>query len=183
MDNELKSFLSTAQVLHRTLYNEMHAIMSTNQNSPINQLAEVAFVFKKSSELLDDIRKQVTKAEALLETIICKKWVLQAEPTEIATDYIVAQPKLKMQATLPSAKTDDENYTKLLQALEIPEHCWPLIRLHWPAMCDHLTELAEVGKPFPNGLDPRKISPQYSLRFYQRKEIIANDHVTDECPF
>src|SRR3972149_10339725 len=185
MDCKLRKLFKSAKLLHGSMYNEMRTIMQEAvEESSIEKLAEIAFIFRKTSALIDDLRKQINKAEAILEIAVCKKWVTQTEPSEIKTDYISVTPKLKIQTTLPSAKTNPEDHEKLLRALNIPEHCWPLIRLHWPAMCEYLTELAEQGKPFPDGLDPRKTTPQYSLKFHQRKEIVAiDDTLYEDIPF
>ena len=44
------------------------------------------------------------------------------------------------------------------------------MRMHWPSMVEHLSALAEEGKPFPPGVDPDKTYPIYSTTI-RRKEV------------
>src|SRR3990172_171746 len=178
MQTRLVDFYRNVGFSHASLYNDVQTILGEVQALSLTDLDETAFVCKKSSELINDLRKQLDKAQQILEAVVCKRWSQLPEPVEISTDYILAQPKLKMQPTFPSERTDPEGYATLMRALDIPEHCWHNVRLHWPSLCDHITSLAAEGKPFPLGL--KKIIPQYSLAFRQRKRIVENDKVEDE---
>ena len=184
MDNNLREIYKSAKLLHNSIYDETCKVMTASINeTSLEKLAETAFVLKKASALADDLRKQLNKAQAILELAVCQKWIKQTEPSDIRTDYITATPRLKMTTTLPSDKTDPEGYEKLLRALQIPEHCWPLMRLHWPGICEDITELAAQGKPFPEGLNPAKNKANYALHYHQRKEIIAADQIDSDIPF
>lgn len=183
MHKPLLDLYTLAQMTHTQLYNQMKDVLKTVKDADINELAEIAFICKKSSELLDDMRKQLNKHLSTLEIIICKQWAMQEEPVDISTEYMHALPKLKIITTLPSDKTNPLAYEKLLRSLRIPEHCWPLIRLHWPSFCEYMTELTEQGEPLPEGLDAQKTAPAYSLQFYQRKALVAGDTKLEDIPF
>jgi hypothetical protein len=151
----------------------------------LSDLADLLLSLKKSSDLLDDARKEIDKVMRAVEAIFCKLAVTSNMTEPVRTDYCTATPKLKMVASIPSIKTEPEKYAQLMRYLKIPEHLWSTaggvngeyqsakVALHWPGICDLLTERARLGEPMPPGIDPAKVTTNYSVRLTQRKEILS----------
>ncbi len=178
MKNELRKLYRKARIFHEMAYG---VVLQTRQRTvggavSLDELADSAFVAREIAVLANDLRKEFEAAQGLLEKIACLAWVTahagepeQAEP--IRAELVVATPSLKQMASLPRLKKDPKAYNRLMLHLGVPEACRELVRPHWPSMVEHLTNLAEQGRPLPPGIDPNKTYPVYKLTMRRRPDV------------
>lgn len=149
------------------------------KDGPSNEdLTNLVYITKKTSELCDDLRKELNELDGLAGKIVCAKWmkanandVSAAQP--IRATVATGTPDLGQIAAIPKPKSDPEGYSKLLTFLGVPDdkHESGMIRVHWPSFQKHCNELASQGKPLPPGIDPSKTYPDYKLKVTKSRKI------------
>lgn len=143
----------------------------------VKELADMAYVMHKSSEMLDMMRKQCDEMEIIAEKIACLIYTQLNMEGPIRTDHCTATADVKMIASVPKRKTDPEGFYALMDFLKIPRDMTDgekeVVRCHWPGLVAHLSELMAEGKPLPPGIDPSKTYPEYRLKLLSRKGVDA----------
>ena len=145
-------------------------------------LADLAFMLRESNKLVDDMRKEQNNLQEQVEKVACVRWVqanlndgANAEP--IRGEFVTATPDVKKMASLPRRSTNPEAYDALMTYLGIPKDVVEkdLMRCHWPAFTEHITELCAEGRPLPNGIDPSKTYDVYRLLLRKRADAPSLD--------
>ncbi len=149
------------------------------ENGPSNEdLTNLVYITKKTSELCDDLRKELNELESLAGKIVCAKWMKAnvndmsaAQP--IRAKVATGTPDLGQIAAIPKPKSDPKDYSKLLTFLGVPKdkHESGMIRVHWPSFQKHCNELASKGQPLPPGIDPNKTYPDFKLKVTKSRKI------------
>jgi hypothetical protein len=142
------------------------------------ELADISFALRECENLLQDVRKEVSKTLARAKHSTCYVWTAKqmsnpnGEP--IRTPYVTATPEIKMYVPFPSKK-DKEGWSELMEYLGVSKETADneLVRPHYNSMLELCTRLSKEGKPLPPGLDPSKQKPIHDLRFRKTQTPIA----------
>lgn len=131
----------------------------------IDELADAAFAMREIYNYLDDLRKEVKANKELCERMTCLLWARTSTGDPVRTPFVTATPCIKMTASIPKRSTNLEAWEALMRFLKIPEELWSeeVVRPHWPSFVEYTSKLLEQGKPLPDGIDPNKTYPVYSL--------------------
>lgn len=159
------------ETTYSTLQDLIDAIRST---SDVKELADLAFALREISKLADDIRKVANAAKETAEKICCAIAIRDGDCDTIRTKYVTATPNVKMMADLPRRKREPERWRELMIGLGVPEDALdgerPVVDVNWKGFVDHISDLAEQGKPLPPGIDPGKTYPVYELSPMTKKK-------------
>ena len=144
----------------------------------LEELVNRMFILKKTSEMLDDLRKEADGVLHIMEQICCIGWVQKhtnnpAKSEPIRASFATGSPKVGMRAVIPRLDRDREKFISLMKHFGLSEEQAELnlLRPHWPSMCIYLTELAEEGKPLPPGISPNETAPIYSVNTVTRRDL------------
>jgi len=136
----------------------------------LEDTTDVAFLARQLRDLADDARKELHQVYELAERIACLRWVTEnmnelSPSPSIRTRLCVATPDVKQMASLPRPTTQPKEYEALMSHLGVPKDsvAFGILRPHWPAFADYLTDLGRLGKPLPPGITPDKTYPVYKL--------------------
>lgn len=144
---------------HAALYARVAPIKQAvlSGSVPTGELSDVAFLTKKCAEIADDMRKEVSglcelagKTASLAQTQLCV--ASNNDDTTIRGMVSVGSPNVEMAVSLPSHTNEPERYARALQHFGVPVSAYNVVRLHWPSVCQELTELARRGRPGPQGV-------------------------------
>jgi hypothetical protein len=135
----------------------------------VTELIDTMFVYKRVSEMLDDLRKESNKLIELLEKLTCAIYATQNSEEPIRGVLATGTPDLKMGVTLPTREGDPEGFKKLMEHFGFSDLVVQnnLAGFHWPRLIEYVTILASEGKPLPPGIDPAKQYPLYKVRLTQ----------------
>lgn len=146
----------------------------TKAQTDMNELADWVYALRESYTFVDNLRKDIKAAMETCEKLACLFWIEMQDGDPIKTEYVTATPKVKMIASIPSKKKDPEQYAKLMNFLGVDEKLYDeieVVRPHWPGFVEMVSQLAEKGLPLPDGIDPTKTFPQYSLIVRKQKGV------------
>ena len=162
MHRSLKNLYLKAKQNHELLYTELKTLRTQVEKcNDMKELADTVYALRECYKLTDDARKLIDNIKGLAERLACIIWIKTSEGDKIETDYCIGTPKVKQITSVPKRGTED--YALLMDFLEIPDTGEEVVRFHWPGLTEHLTRLAEEGKPLPPGIDPSKTYAGYSL--------------------
>lgn len=173
--------------LHAELYEFLAMVRDASKQGIIrNQdIVDILFLFKKSVELTEDIRKEVNAVSDIMEKVACMLWVQQnandpesAEP--IRGKLATGTPDTSVIVSLPRKEREPEAYRALMEHLKVPmEHeASGVLKIHWPSFMEWVTTLQEQGKPLPPGIDPSKTMNKYTVRSTARRSVSIDDVAT-----
>lgn len=168
---EAAALLSRVQRFHRTVLAHTIVLKELVETPALTQgdRADLAFLMREISNMMDHLRKETADRRRMLDRIMCIVWTKQCEEDDSVTRSIhgelaTATPKIKMAANVPSPKNDPKGYQLLcehfgLDSVAIEEG---LMRVHWPSLTEHISQLAEDGLPLPPGVNIESMKPVYS---------------------
>ena len=182
LQEALKSYRMLKDMHRKIFGGTVLTLRATAQAATKEELADLVYVLRQCEQLVNDTRKDITAVMELCEQIACLKWMTD-DPTgsPIRGTLSTASPEVKQMASLPRQSSDPEGYAKLMDYLQIPEAVRDrdLLRIHWPAFTDLITELASNGKPLPPGIKADNTYPLYKLRC-RKKAGVDIDEMEDE---
>lgn len=168
----------------RDLHLEIYRIITDVQDGiksgkyTMKDMVNAMYVLRETGKFGDDIRAECERLTHLLEKACCALFVTASTAGDIdggpiRTGLTTGTPKIRMAAALPSQRDNPEAYDALMNFYGIPKHTVELdvIRLYWPKFVDHMTRLAEEGKPTPPGIDVNRTYPVYSVGLRSRHHI------------
>lgn len=150
-------------------------------------------IFRETSRLSDDIRKELDGSSGLMEKICCAMYITQCSngqmrPEPIRTGLATGTPVVRMGARLPSRRDEPEHFAALMKYLGVDDSAiaTDVVRPHWPGIVASLTQLAADGKPLPPGVDTSATYPVYTvtIRCCRALEEVVRDLVersAEEC--
>jgi len=139
----------------------------------LQEIADVVYATREAMRHLEEVRKDVRKANDVAQKLGCVRWTEQDDAEPIRTDNCIGSPKVRMTASVPSRRKDPEAFEELMRSLNIPEALWvsDSVRLHWPGFVEYLTELLADGKQLPKGIDPESKYPVFTLEVRKVKDM------------
>lgn len=154
------------------------------QKYDLNELVNRIYITRECSRYLDDLRKEMDGISTLMQQLCCAKYTLDNanaphEADSIRASFATGTPKTRMQGKVPKLRTDPKRYFALMRYFGIPEEVAEkeILRIYWPSFCEYISELAEQGKPLPDGIGADMTYPVYSVNIYVRRPL---DEVIDE---
>jgi len=142
------------------------------------------YVFRETSRLADDIRKELDGSSGIVEKVCCALYVGMCNAGQIRSDPIrtgmaTGTPTVKMGARIPTRRDEPEEFVALMKYLGVEETAiaTDVVRPHWPGIVASLTQLASEGKPLPPGIDTSATYPVYtvSVKSWRSIEEIIRD--------
>jgi hypothetical protein len=139
----------------------------------MNELTDAVYSLGEAYKYADDLRREIDKTKKLASKLVCLLWAKFTEGGPIRTAHCTGTPRIKMIASVPSARRDPEAYESLMEHLAIPERVWrnDVVRPHWPGLVEHLSQRLEQGLPVPPGIDPDKTYPDYAVTIRSKKGV------------
>ena len=178
MLQDAQELFRKCKVAFTTIYSELMDIRARLKgDSDLETHADIAMAMKSCYKYVDDLRKELKRTQEQSERIACILWLKDSDGDPIRTDYVTAIPRIKQMAAIPKRSSSPLEYSRLMTFLGVPEELWgddaveEVVRVHWPGFVEYLTKLAEDGLPMPDGIDPDKTYPVYSLTLRQKKEV------------
>lgn len=166
MRDEALSLYARMKQLHEDFYKELLTLRAQTKNPrSLEEIADTVFILKKTHELSNDLRKELDGATKLFEKLACLLVTQLNHFDTIRGELTSATPKCKMAVNFPSISKDPEAYYDFCAALGIDRELASkeVFRLHWPGVSDYLSDLQAKGEKLPEGIDPDKTYPIYSL--------------------
>jgi len=177
MLTQAQQVFQIARDAHGDAYGNVHQLAEQLPTmSSQGELADTALAMREAARYFKDALKEVEKIRELAERLACLLWLKDAVGDPIHTDHVSATPQVKTMASVPKRSTQPEQHAALMQWLGVPDHLWAadgpeVVRVHWPSFVELLTTNAEQGKPLPDGIDPDKTYPRYSLTMRRKKDV------------
>lgn len=162
------------KAMHEAVFRDILRTREPVENRQIKSedLVDMAYVLREMAALADDIRRECAAHQGLMEKAACIEWVVRNDPTgPIRGELAVGTPDLKQMSSLPKPKTEPAEYRAMMLYLGVPENLHDVVRPHWPAMVDWISDLTAQGKPLPPGIDLTKTYPVYRLRLLKKKAV------------
>lgn len=164
------SIYKTSKDVHKAIYLSLKdAAKKLQAGQTPGEIADAAYLLRKSSELLDDAHKEIDKYRKILDRVGCLMVVEQAG-ANLQGEYATARGDLSTSVSLPSFTDDPENYAELCAYFGVG--CSPMTRIHFPAVREHITELLSQGKNLPPVLAKYKQ--------YQEAKLVATARRGDD---
>lgn len=161
-------------------YNLLYGFMSKNteliksaKDMSSEDMCDFGFFCREAENTLDELRKEVKARKELCGQIIAARKTQESlnDPTiklKVTGQYATGLPDVKMQAQLPKKFTDE--YYQLTDYFGINREiaATGVLRLDWKATGELITQLANDGKPTPEGFG--KQYPTYVTTFRRRRK-------------
>jgi hypothetical protein len=135
----------------------------------VEELSDVSFFLKKSSETLDDLRIEVERLGKVSQKLACLFWMNAGSTSErsIHGKHSVGTPDIKVSPVVPNPNNNPTEFAELVTGL-FSAKMLGCLRVHWPSLQEYATELAAEGKPLPKGLT--NTFHEYRLTLRKAKE-------------
>jgi len=173
MQKEIKNIYNKARKLH---HETITALAELGEGDPkLSERAELVFGLKKTEDMLEDLRKEITKVRKGRELICCLGFY-QAEVDSIKTVYCSAKVHTEQFVKFPHKKhSDPERFERLMKSLDIPEEVinHEAVRFNWNGFKTLFTQRQVQGLPMLEGVDFDDVYTEFSLRFRKGKPIEA----------
>jgi flagellar biosynthesis component FlhA len=181
MPKQAVEVFNTVKRAHEEIYKALKELkVLASQTVDIRDLADIAHAINQAQQLTADTDKDFRLTLETVKKALCVMWTRETDATgePIRTLYVTASPSVKMMLSVPSRKTDYENYEKLMRSLNIPEHLWnqpvgesAIVQVHFPGFVEYVSGLVERGEQLPEGCDPKRLVPIYKVTLTSRKEV------------
>lgn len=186
MKQSAQNLFRLAQTAHEEIY-KLQTILQqeVSKCNSLTELADYAFAIDRSHELIEDCKKQLWKFREEINKKVCTLYMEQyinnpSKAGPIKTDHVTATPDIKTAPKIPKAGSPE--WKQLIDFLNIPdfgmseksngEKPLEVVRLHWPDLIEHLTNLDSQGKPPPPGINPASKTLVYKLTLRKKKEVL-----------
>ena len=142
------------------------------QVQDLEELADYGYAMKRLAELVDDTRKHANRISELAQRLQCALQVGLMDLEPVRTEYCTASPAISQQMSVPKKEKDPEQYYAIMDLLGISREVADkeAVRPHWPGLTEVLTELAQQGKPLPEGINPNNVKPVYSVKYRKKND-------------
>jgi hypothetical protein len=168
MQETEKTVFAHSFEVHASIYKLLLELKSGATIRSLPELVDLVYALKKSSELLDDVRKEVDQLKEFIERLACLAWLTQASGENVKTEYCTGTPDVKQMAKVPKPGT--EEYVALMNHFGVDPSS--PVRPHWPSMVERLSaELAE-GKPLPPGCDPASVYQVFRVKILKKRPVL-----------
>jgi hypothetical protein len=179
----LKELLLAYRDLNR-LYLKTYKLLCTlrdelkDQQYTLEDVVSLLYVMRSVSKYANDLRKEADGIGSMFENVCCVLWMAQhqnapeqADP--IRTALATGTPRINMGVKLPKQSDDPEAFKALMSYFGVSESAVnaQAVKLHWPGICEHLTQLAEDGKPLPPGISADRTYPTYGVTIRANQDL------------
>jgi len=170
---ELKNILEESARFYSEVRTIVLGVSTEARTGKLNkeELCDIGFLCREIISQFEEIRKDIGAVKVLVDRIFCIKVMQETLTNPMKSDTIQGDeasgtPHYKKSVTLP--KKDTEEYSEMLKyfGVSIEGIEMGVVKISWKQVCDHVTELAELGKPMPKFLP--KIHDDYTV-IHRRK--------------
>ncbi len=168
---EACTLLTRVERFHRTVLVHTLKLKELVASPELTQgdRADLAYLMREMGSMMDHLRKETNDRRRMLDRVMCMVWTSQCEDKpdtrrSIHGALATATPKIKMSVNVPSPKSDPVGFAALCTHFGLSPDAieMGLMRVHWPSLVEHVSELAENGLPLPPGVRVDSLSPIYS---------------------
>lgn len=159
----------TAESVHKAVYLRLKTAREQlrTEATPEN-VADAAYMLRLASDYLDDAHKEIDKFRKMLDSLGCLM-IAQQGGENLKGKYASARGDIKTGCEIPSFSKQPQLYAEMCDYFNVP--CDPIVRLHFPAVREHITELLGEGKQLPEVLQKGAM--------YQEAKLIATKRPGD----
>lgn len=138
----------------------------------LTDMVNFIYVMRELSKFADDLRKEADGIMHMFENMTCAVYTTQNTLGPIRASLATGTPDLKLGVKIPNQRRDPEKFQKMMAYFGVSDSAVAdrLVKPYWPGICEHVSILAEEGKPLPPGIDPENTYPTYKVRI----KMIAN---------
>jgi hypothetical protein len=136
------------------------------------ELCDLGFLCREIVSQCEEIRKDVQAVKVLVDKIACISVMKNTLSNPMGEDNIhgklsTGTPHFRKTVTLP--KKDSEEWFNMLEyfGVEPTEIDSKIVKVSWKGVCNHITELTELGKHIPEFLP--KIHDDYTVVHRRRQ--------------
>lgn len=153
----LKARLEDLAVFYSSVRSSVIEISAKSKSGDFSkeELCDIGFLCREFVSKSEEIRKDIGAVKELVDRLVCIKALqyLLMNPTKSDTvhgELSSGTPRYKKSVTLP--KKDTEEYTKMCEYFGITKKGIEdgVAKISWKKVCNHITELTELGKPIPD---------------------------------
>lgn len=165
MYNEIRSMYIDAKQVHHILFKDLQGLEDKFKASKLAERVDIVYGLQKTSEMLNEIRKQIDKVSKSLGTRVCMEMEV-AGLRKLKTEHCTASVKVENFANLPHKREKDpEKFDTLMASLGVPSEVSQIegVRFHWPGFKEYLTNQVAQGNPIPPGISPDDLYTEYTL--------------------
>lgn len=172
MKKEIVVMYTDAKQVHHLLFKDLQHIETLFTQSNLAERIDIVYGLQKTSEMLDEVRKQIDKVEKSLATKACMEMEVGGLQ-KMKTPYCSATVKVENFANLPHKRAKDpEKFDTIMASLGVPSEISRMegVRFHWPGFKEYLTNCVAAGNPIPPGISPNDMYTEYTLSTRKTKE-------------
>lgn len=175
MRSDLKTAYESVVRVHQHVYGTLQQVRSESvQANDMTELVDMSYVCREIDRFLDDMGKEVRKLQALVDRIVCLKYIQDTDlgDESIQTEYCSAKPDIRSGVRFP--EKDSPEYAQLLAYIGVPEGLRDMVRLSYQKMSDLVSDLEARGLPLPEGLRCENTFNDFRLHIRKKKGILDN---------
>lgn len=168
---ELGAILYEASQFYSKVRELILRISSNTKAGDFNkeELCDLGFLCRETVVQCEEIRKDIGATKVLVDKVMCIKAMSEMLTSQSGEDLVhgnlaSGKPHYKKSVTLP--KKDTTEFEKMLEYFGI--ELGAVAKVSWKLVCNHITELAESGKPLPDFMP--KIHDDYTV-IHRRKSM------------
>ena len=169
---KIQSWMSRNLRMYQTEYarvGDAKRIIETCVSGP--DLVDLTFAMRKLAQMYDDLRKEANRAAEVAQLKACAVATAR-DQTTIRGHIATGSVQVKMEVSLPNRTTQPEAYGLMCEYFGLPRD--DVFRLHWPTVCERLTEAAASGAKLPPWLKPDASRVKFVLSLHERRKEIAD---------
>lgn len=138
-------------------------------------LADLSYVMREALSQVDEMRKELRKAQDLAAKMFTVMWANDPEQTgpSVKTPWCIAEANPQTRASAVSPSKDPEGYAEVMRFLGVPDDiiASQALRTDWDAFGEVLTQAQRAGKVLPEAIG--KTYTEYKVNVRRRKELPA----------
>lgn len=172
---ELTERLTDIEKAHAETFKLLLECRGPPTNSTNEELVDLSFMMREAENFCEDLRKELRGARDFLGRIICMRWLHENLNTHdvdmsIRGKLAMGTPQVRTMASLPLPEKDPEAFVAFMKRIGVFGQALKrsLVKVHWPAVTDYLTDLIAKGKPLPPGIDPNRTYSVYQVILRKR---------------
>lgn len=167
---ELTERLTDIEEAHAETFKLLLECRTPPMGATNEDLVDLSFIMREAENLCEDLRKELRGARDFLGRIICMRWLYENLNTldvdmSIRGKLATGTPQVRTMASLPLPEKDPEAFVAFMKRIGVFGQALKrsLVKVHWPAVTDYLTDLIAKGKPLPPGIDPNRTYTVYQV--------------------
>jgi len=165
-------YKDTKQIHHLLYEDSVHLFTEVGKETLAEQV-DTVYALKKTEELLDDIRKELSKVRKKIELRACLAFFQEAIDN-LKTTFCNAKVTMKQFANFPHKRRNDpKKFDLLMDYLGVPVEVRNIeaVRLNWEGFAEYFSRKQAAGEPLPEGITVDDTYTEYTLATRKLKDV------------